>query len=241
MCHIHIDIRGEDLSQNKIINLIKGLFGQHEALSQRLQSDENSDIVFYFTGHSGDEFFKVQDSQVLYARDIGTALDIAYKKKMYRRILFISDTCEAFSWFKYVQAPNIIFQASSGEGENAYSHGFDAFLKTFTSDKYTFLFAKYLNSTYHEIFAQTSLKKFFEHFDRIFLDSSPVYTNSAIKRCEYENCPNLLTYQNNGTEIKYDKFQDSVYASDIPMTVFFPPPFTINDRKDKAMKYSIST
>lgn len=185
-----IDIRGEDLSETKIINLIKGLFEQHEPYSKRLQTDEHSDIVFYFTGHSGDEFFKIQDSQVLYARDIGTALDIAYKKKLYKRILFLSDTCEAFSWFKYVTAPNVMFQASSGLGESAYSHGFDKSLKTFTSDKYTYLFIKYLagikdtssknsNTTYPDLYQHTSLKAFFEHFDRVFLDSSPVYTAKA--------------------------------------------------------------
>ena len=87
-----VDVRGEDFSDIRAINIIKGLYQQYEPLSQRLLSDENSDIVFYFTGHSGDEFFKIQDSQVLYARDIAVALDIAFKKKKYKRILFLSDT-----------------------------------------------------------------------------------------------------------------------------------------------------
>ena len=33
---VHIDFRGKHLNQNKIINLIKGRFGQHETDSQRI-------------------------------------------------------------------------------------------------------------------------------------------------------------------------------------------------------------
>jgi len=87
-----IDIRGEDLSEINVINIIKGFFKPDQPISQRLLSDENSNILFYFTGHSGDEFFKVQDSQVLYSRDIGNALNIAYNRKLYNKIMFLSDT-----------------------------------------------------------------------------------------------------------------------------------------------------
>ena len=134
---------------------------------------------------------------------------------------------------------SIKYNISTGEGENAYSYGFETYLNAFTSDKYTFLFVKYLNSTFHEIFSQTSLKKFFEYFNKVFLDSSPVYTNNVMKRYEYKDCQNLLSYKNNSTEVEYDKYQDSVYASDIPIIAFFPPPFAITDHGDKATKYSI--
>ena len=149
-------------------------------------SDENSDIVFYFTGHSGDEFFKIQDSQVLYARDIAVALDIAFKKKKYKRILFLSDTCEAFSWFNYVKAPNVIYQASSGLGESAHSHGWDTELHRFTSDKYSYLFINYLSTTFKSSYQNLKIKDFFGSFDKNFLSASPAddntLTNSTIFR-----------------------------------------------------------
>jgi phosphatidylinositol glycan class K len=175
-----IDVRGEDLNEVSVINIIKGLYEPYQPLSQKLLSDENSDIMFYFSGHSGDEFFKIQDSKVLYARDIGIALDIAYKKKKYKRIMFISDTCEAFSWFNYVQAPNIMYQASSGLGESALSHGYDEELNNSLSDKYSYLLVKYLNDRYRKDFKHSSVQSFYESFDRVFLEASPFYNSTLV-------------------------------------------------------------
>lgn len=206
-----IDIRGEDVSQIRIINIIKGFYEQGEPWAQKLLSDENSDVLFYFTGHSGDEFFKVQDAQVLYARDVGIALDIAFTKKRYKRIMFLSDTCEAFSWFSFVQAPNVMYQASSGLGESAYSHGYDTKLKTYTSDKYSYLAINFLKGKFKEYFENMSVKRFFESFDKKFLGASPVHNHTLTN----------ATLQNT------------------PLINFFPPPFTIDSIDQDATKYSI--
>jgi GPI-anchor transamidase subunit K len=196
-----------------VINIIKGFIKPNQAASQKLMTNENSDILFYFTGHSGEEFFKVQDSQVLYSRDIGNALTLAYKKKKYRRILFISDTCEAFSWFSYVQAPNVMYQASSGLGENALSHEFDPSLNTFLSDKYSFELMKFLSSDrYFKNFKDMSILNFFEMFDKRILESTPVFNSTLVNSTL-------------GTEKLID---------------FWPTPFTKNSvRSEMAQKYSI--
>lgn len=175
-----VDIRGEDLSDINVINIIKGLYDTNQPLSQKLMSDENSDILFYFSGHSGDEFFKIQDSQMLFSRDIGKALDIAHLKGKYRKILFISDTCEAFSWFSYVQAPNVMYQASSGEGEAAISHGWDNTLQLFLSDKYTHLLVKFLGERFKQKFTKYSVLSLFTSFDKKFLEAEPIYDDTLV-------------------------------------------------------------
>ena len=193
-----IDIRGEDLSDINVINIIKGLYEPHLPISQRLLSDENSDVLFYFTGHSGEEFFKIQDSQVLYSRDIGNALDIMNLKGKYRKLLFISDTCEAFSWFSYVGADNIMYEASSGVGESAFSYGWDNQLLLFVSDKYSYILIQYLKDKLINNFKSHSILSFFESFDKSFLESEPVYNHTLTdSKLEHE-----------------------------PFINFFPPPFT---------------
>jgi glycosylphosphatidylinositol transamidase (GPIT) subunit GPI8 len=102
------------------------------------------------------------------------------KRNKYRRILFLSDTCEAFSWFNYVKAPNIMYQASSGEGESAYSHNFDEELNAYTTDKYSYLLIKYLTNTHPKKGEIASVLSFFESFDRVFMDTSAVYNSTLI-------------------------------------------------------------
>ncbi|CAI2375727.1 unnamed protein product [Moneuplotes crassus] len=208
-----VDIRGEDLSDINVINIIKGLYDENLPTSQKLMSDEDSDIMFYFTGHSGDEFFKIQDSQLLYSRDIGKALDIAYLKGKYRKILFISDTCEAFSWFSYVQAPNVMYEASSKLGESAISHGWDSRIENFLSDKYTFLLLKYFRDRYESLFKKTSLHTLFTSFDVKFLEAEPSYDHTLI---------------------------DSNLQSE-PLLDFFPAPFTTDSSSlfPDVQRYSI--
>mmetsp|Transcript_19956 Transcript_19956/g.22285 ORF Transcript_19956/g.22285 Transcript_19956/m.22285 type:complete len:159 (+) Transcript_19956:507-983(+) len=108
-------------------------------------------------------------------------------KQKYKRILFISDTCEAFSWFSFVNAPNIMYEASSGVGESAYSHGWDDDLQVSVSDKYSFSLIKYLKGKFLDNFKKQSILSFFESFDSKFLGSDPVHNHTLIdSKTEHE-------------------------------------------------------
>jgi len=56
------------------INLIWGYYENDVPIEKKLLSDENSDVVVYLTGHSGVGFFKIQDTQIMYADDIADAV-----------------------------------------------------------------------------------------------------------------------------------------------------------------------
>ena len=56
---IEIDYRTQDMTDVSVINLIWGYFESDVPQSKKLLSDENSDVLVYMTGHSGEEFFKI--------------------------------------------------------------------------------------------------------------------------------------------------------------------------------------
>jgi phosphatidylinositol glycan class K len=68
------------------------------------------------------QFFKFQDEEELTAQDIANVLDRMNQQKKYGQLLFIADTCQAFTLFDKVTAPNILALGTSLRGENAYAH-----------------------------------------------------------------------------------------------------------------------
>lgn len=59
---IEIDYWTQDMTDVSVVNLIWGYFESNVPQAKKLLSDENSDVMVYMTGHSGEEFFKVQDT-----------------------------------------------------------------------------------------------------------------------------------------------------------------------------------
>lgn len=64
-------------------------------------------------GHGGENFFKIQDTEVVHSEDFGKVFREMYIKKLYSEILLILDTCEAMSLLDQVDAPNILMVGSS--------------------------------------------------------------------------------------------------------------------------------
>ena len=48
-------------------------------------------------GHGGENFFKIQDTEVVHSEDFGKVLNELYLKGQYKELLIIMDTCEAMS------------------------------------------------------------------------------------------------------------------------------------------------
>ena len=95
-------------------------------------------------GHSGESFFKIQDTEVVHSPDVGKVFDEMHLKGLYKDILIILDTCEAMSLFDEVTAPNIVMVGSSLLGEKAYSYQADHSLNIFLNDRFTYFFSEQL-------------------------------------------------------------------------------------------------
>ena len=97
-------------------------------------------------GHGGENFFKIQDTEVIHSEDFAKVLNEMSIKNLYSDILLILDTCEAMSLLEQVNAPNVIMVGSSVAGQHAYSHLVDKTLNTYLNDKFSFYLYEFLTS-----------------------------------------------------------------------------------------------
>lgn len=87
-----------------------------------LQTNSESNLLIYMTGHGGDQFFKFQDEEELTAQDIANLMERLYKGGKFKQALFLADTCQAFTLFDKITTPNVLALGTSLRGENAYAH-----------------------------------------------------------------------------------------------------------------------
>jgi glycosylphosphatidylinositol transamidase (GPIT) subunit GPI8 len=99
--------------------------------------DENTNVMVLLTGHGGDNFFKFQDGEELMSNDIASAFSQMYALKRYREILFISDTCQAFTMADEIKVPNVYSVGSSLKGQNSYASHSDPQVGQSVIDRYS--------------------------------------------------------------------------------------------------------
>ena len=58
----HPDYKGEDLTEDAILNMLRGRYSEFFPASKRLKTNAQSKIFLFFNGHGGDNFFKIQDT-----------------------------------------------------------------------------------------------------------------------------------------------------------------------------------
>ena len=57
--------------------------------SRRLNTNSKSNILFYLTGHGGENFLKFQDDEEINAFELADAFEQMNQKKRYNELLFI--------------------------------------------------------------------------------------------------------------------------------------------------------
>jgi GPI-anchor transamidase subunit K len=134
---IEIDYRGEDVTVENFIHVLTGRSGPGPPV---LRSDANTHILLYMTGHAGDLFFKFQDVEEITSAQLADALEFLHLSGRYREILFIADTCQAFTMGDAIverKLPNISIIGSSLRGESSYAHSGNPVLGLAAVEKYT--------------------------------------------------------------------------------------------------------
>eukprot|EP00914_Ancora_sagittata_P011044 GHVO01021561.1.p1 GENE.GHVO01021561.1~~GHVO01021561.1.p1 ORF type:complete len:235 (+),score=33.57 GHVO01021561.1:92-706(+) len=125
------------------------------------------------TGHGGDEFLKFRDWEEISSRDIGNALQQMWEQKRYKRVLFVSETCQAATLQNEFYSPNIIAAGCSKKDQNSYSYNHDSNLGVALIDRFTYFSLKYLESLTTE--STKSLYDFFSSFTFSQLQSDLEY------------------------------------------------------------------
>lgn len=62
---VEVDYKADDVSFETILNLLRGRYKPDYPESMKLKTNEDSKIFIFFNGHGGDNFFKIQDTEVL--------------------------------------------------------------------------------------------------------------------------------------------------------------------------------
>merc|ERR1719499_106334 len=135
---VMVDYRGLDCSVENLIRVLSGRHAPGTPKTKRLDTDDNSNILVYLTGHGGENFLKFHDKEEIQSQDLADVFTMMHKNKRYNEILFAADTCQASSMGSAFTAPNVFSLASSQVGESSYSYGLDSFIGLSTSDRFTY-------------------------------------------------------------------------------------------------------
>jgi hypothetical protein len=143
MNNVEIDYSGTDVTVDAFLRVLLGrpLAGEGESDGAHRRSlpnmDENTNVLVYLTGHGGDNFFKFQDGEELMSHDIASAFSQMYQSRRYNEILFISDTCQAFTMADKISVPNVFSVGSSLKGQNSYASHTDSEVGQSVIDRYS--------------------------------------------------------------------------------------------------------
>ena len=113
---VEVDYRGAEVTVENFIRLMTGRLSEDTPRSKRLNTDENSNIVVFMSGHGGDEFLKFQDTEEIGSHDMADMVEQMHRAKRYNRLLLMIDTCQASSLNFQLFSPNVVSIGSSALG-----------------------------------------------------------------------------------------------------------------------------
>lgn len=144
--NIEVDFRGYEVTVENFVRLLTDRWDEDMPKSKRLDTDSNSNILVYLTGHGGDDFLKFQDAEEIQAWDIADAFGQMWEKRRYNEILFMIDTCEANTMHSKIFSPNIIAVGSSQIHESSYANDTDPEIGVALIDRFTSYNLDYLET-----------------------------------------------------------------------------------------------
>jgi glycosylphosphatidylinositol transamidase (GPIT) subunit GPI8 len=143
MQDVQVDFSGTDVTVDAFLRVLLGRpldgDGESDGVYRRSlpRMDEGTNVFVYLTGHGGDNFFKFQDGEELMSHDVASAFSQMYQLNRYNEILFISDTCQAFTMADEINVPNVFSVGSSLRGQNSYASHTDSEIGQSVIDRYS--------------------------------------------------------------------------------------------------------
>ena len=187
-CQDDIDIsyQESDFHNYQLLDILRGRkLNQYNGFRQ-LKSDKNSKIIILITSHGGEGFIKVRDILVVLTDEINRTLNEMYIKGKYKELIFVLDTCEAYTLYDHMNVPNIYFIASSSPGQKAFSYSYDENLLGPTVDKFHFLLYNTIQEIHKKKAYNITMEKLFGDIknNKKFLETD-VKMDNKIKRTMY--------------------------------------------------------
>jgi phosphatidylinositol glycan class K len=172
---VQSDYRGGDVTVDALLRLLTGRHHAGTPESKKMNSNNESNVFIFFSGHGGDGFFKFRDVEEISSEELGTAVDEMELKNRYRNLLIISDTCQAATLTNRVTAKNVVSLASSGASENSYAYSPNAKLGVSLIDRFSYSLAEFFR---RNVKSKTDLRNLrfsdlMNSFDPRFLQATP--------------------------------------------------------------------
>ena len=145
---VEIDYRGDDVTVENLARVLTGR-SRHGAPVVPAHTPQ-ANLLVYVTGHGGDKFFKFQDVEEVLASQLAALL----RQRTSHRILFIADTCQAFTLGDHMDVYDndddtanndnkVIMIGSSLRDESSYAHHSNAELGLALIERYTHAVQQY--------------------------------------------------------------------------------------------------
>ena len=116
---VEVDYKAEDLTEATILNVLRGRYEEFFPQSKKMLGGPETRVLLYMNGHGGDNFFKIQDTELIHSADFGKTFTEMHSKGLYKELFLILDTCEAASMFDQIEAPNLVLLATSKHNQSA--------------------------------------------------------------------------------------------------------------------------
>ena len=177
---VEIDYKAEDLTADTILNMMRGRYEDNYPLSKRMQTNADSRIFMYWNGHGGENFFKIQDTELIHSEDLAKVVDEMHLKGLYKEMVLLIDTCEALSLFDQITAPDVYLIATSQHDESALAQDTDPDLNNHLSDNFSRDFTDFLFSPVgYRHKSDFSMADFAKHFDYDMIKSHLTLVNNS--------------------------------------------------------------
>lgn len=196
---VEIDYVGEDVNFMTIFQVLSGRYSSVTSLSKRLETNSNSNILVFFTGHGGNQFFKFQDYEEISSNDFLILFNEMKLKQRFKNLLFLVDTCQASTLTESIHnLSGFISISSSKINENSFAYLTNKYIGISVIDRFTYSLLDYLKKYQTQLTnSQNNINKkkqenskktildLYQSFHPNFLHSTPILHISDQKQKKY--------------------------------------------------------
>lgn len=135
--NVKIDYRADTLTTADICSILLGQQSRH--LPVVVESDANSNILFYWSGHGSPGFFSWLDVADRFTTDmLSQTLTTMQAESRYRKLLICNESCFSSSVGKAAEGiPGVLSIASASETESSFSDNYSIACRTWLSDRFS--------------------------------------------------------------------------------------------------------
>lgn len=135
------DYSMRDNNPAKLLELMSGHYEPLESNYKKIERDENTNFYYYTSGHGGNLYYKLQDTEVIFAQQVQDYLDSPALRYKQREAFLLSDSCGAGTVYSLVSGSHATYMlGSSSWDQKAWSYDFDKIYSMPLNDRFTYHF-----------------------------------------------------------------------------------------------------